>query len=161
MTSNLGSEIIRENFEKMTDENEFELVKKTEFEVLNLLRKTLKPEFINRIDELIMFKPLSRSNIKGIVKIQLQILQKLLDKSDIRLYPTDEVIEELAKTGFDPQFGARPVKRLIQKKILNALSKELLAGKVEKGSDLILDVFEGQYVFRTPISKEEEAKLFV
>ncbi|NDG47055.1 MAG: type VI secretion system ATPase TssH, partial [Flavobacteriia bacterium] len=97
----------------------------------------------------------------GIVKIQLQILQKLLDKSDIRLYPTDEVIDELAKTGFDPQFGARPVKRLIQKKILNALSKELLAGKVEKGSDLILDVFEGQYVFRKPISKEEEEKLFV
>lgn len=161
MTSNLGSEIIRENFEKMTDKNEFELVEKTEFEVLSLLRKTLKPEFINRIDELIMFKPLSRSNIKGIVKIQLQILQKLLDKSDIRLYPTDEVIDELAKTGFDPQFGARPVKRLIQKKILNALSKELLAGKVEKGSDLILDVFEGQYVFRKPISKEEEAKLFV
>jgi len=159
MTSNLGSEIIRNNFEGMTEKNEEAIVEKTELEVLSLLRKTLKPEFINRIDELIMFKPLSKKNIKGIVKIQLQILQKLLDKSEIKLYPTDEVIDELAKTGFDPQFGARPVKRLIQKKILNALSKEILAGKVDKGSDLILDVFEGQYVFRKPISKEEEAKL--
>lgn len=159
MTSNLGSEIIRENYEDLGEKNADALQEKTELEVLAVLRKTLKPEFLNRIDELIMFKPLSQSNIINIVKIQLQILQKMLDKNDIKIYPTKEVIEQLAQTGFDPQFGARPVKRLIQKKVLNALSKELLAGKVEKGSDIVLDVFEDQYVFRKPINKEEEEML--
>lgn len=159
MTSNLGSEVIREGLEGLSEEEAEAMAEKTEFKLMELLRKTLKPEFLNRIDELIMFKPLSKNNIKAIVELQFKILQKQLDKSNIRLLPTDEVIESLAKTGFDPQFGARPVKRLIQKKVLNELSKEILAGKVEKDSEIVLDVFDDQFVFRKPIEDEVEKLL--
>ena len=131
------------------------ILQRTEMEMREMLRRTLKPEFLNRIDETIVFKPLSKSDVREIVKIHLGILSKRLVTQDIRLKPTEEVIDYLAEEGYDPQFGARPVKRLIQKNVLNALSKQLLAGTVERGVDLILDIFDGQFVFRKPIKEEE------
>jgi ATP-dependent Clp protease ATP-binding subunit ClpB len=155
MTSNMGSEIIRENFEKMLPGMEDSIIEKTEMEVFGLLKKQLKPEFLNRIDELIMFKPLNSSDIESIVRIQFKALQKHLEKRELYVEPTEEVIKKLVELGFDPQFGARPVKRLIQKRVLNELSKELLAGSFQKGDQLIIDEFDNKFVFRKPISETE------
>ncbi len=155
MTSNLGSDIISRNFENAKEAEMEGILQRTEMEMREMLRRTLKPEFLNRIDETIVFKPLSKSDVREIVKIHLGILSKRLVTQDIRLKPTEEVIDYLAEEGYDPQFGARPVKRLIQKNVLNALSKQLLAGTVERGVDLILDIFDGQFVFRKPIKEEE------
>ncbi len=155
MTSNMGSEIIRENFEKMLPGMEDSIIEKTEMEVFGLLKKQLKPEFLNRIDELIMFKPLNSSDIESIVRIQFKALQKHLEKRELYVEPTEEVIKKLVELGFDPQFGARPVKRLIQKRVLNELSKELLAGSFQKGDQLIIDEFDNKFVFRKPISGTE------
>jgi ATP-dependent Clp protease ATP-binding subunit ClpB len=157
MTSNLGSEVIRDKMEKITDANRDEIIDKTKIELYEILRQSLKPEFLNRIDEVVMFNPLDSKSIANIVKMQLSILQKTLALQDIQLTPSDETIEYIAKTGYDPQFGARPVKRLIQKKILNELSKQILAGKVRKGEKVVLDCFDGNFVFRNPI-KENEIK---
>lgn len=155
MTSNLGSEIISRNFEGAKEAEIDRVLDRTEMEIRELLRRSLKPEFLNRIDETIVFKPLSKADVREIVKIHLNILSKRLVTQDIRLKPTEEVIDYLAEEGYDPQFGARPVKRLIQKNVLNELSKQLLAGKVERGTDIILDIFDGQFVFRKPIKEEE------
>jgi ATP-dependent Clp protease ATP-binding subunit ClpB len=155
MTSNLGSDIISRNFENAKEAEMEGILQRTEMEMREMLRRTLKPEFLNRIDETVVFKPLSKSDVREIVKIHLGILSKRLVTQDIRLKPTEEVIDYLAEEGYDPQFGARPVKRLIQKNVLNALSKQLLAGTVERGVDLILDIFDGQFVFRKPIKEEE------
>tara|TARA_B110000046_G_scaffold22970_2_gene21747 strand:- start:133 stop:2754 length:2622 start_codon:yes stop_codon:yes gene_type:complete len=155
MTSNMGSEIIRENFEKMLPGMEDSIIEKTEMEVFGLLKKQLNPEFLNRIDELIMFKPLNSSDIESIVRIQFKALQKHLEKRELYVEPTEEVIKKLVELGFDPQFGARPVKRLIQKRVLNELSKELLAGSFQKGDQLIIDEFDNKFVFRKPISETE------
>lgn len=155
MTSNMGSEIIRENFEKMLPGMEDSIIEKTEMEVFGLLKKQLKPEFLNRIDELIMFKPLNSSDIESIVRIQFKALQKHLEKRELYVEPTEEVIKKLVELGFDPQFGARPVKRLIQKRVLNELSKELLAGSFQKGDQLIIDEFDNKFIFRKPISETE------
>ena len=155
MTSNMGSEIIRENFEKMLPGMEDSIIEKTEMEVFGLLKKQLKPEFLNRIDELIMFKSLNSSDIESIVRIQFKALQKHLEKRELYVEPTEEVIKKLVELGFDPQFGARPVKRLIQKRVLNELSKELLAGSFQKGDQLIIDEFDNKFIFRKPISETE------
>ena len=155
MTSNMGSEIIRENFEKMLPGMEDSIIEKTEMEVFGLLKKQLNPEFLNRIDELIMFKPLNSSDIESIVRIQFKALQKHLEKRELYVEPTEEVIKKLVELGFDPQFGARPVKRLIQKRVLNELSKELLAGSFQKGDQLIIDEFDNKFIFRKPISETE------
>ena len=155
MTSNLGSNIIQENFDGIK-ESEFERVyEATKTDVFGLLKKSMRPEFINRIDETIMFTPLSRSNMGQIVKIQLAGVAKLAKQSDINLSFADEAIEFISNEGFDPQFGARPVKRVIQKKVLNELSKQILAGKVQAGDKIVLDVFDQQIVFRAPIEKEQ------
>lgn len=132
MTSNVGALTIQENFEKITDENYFEVLEETKEEVTELLKKTVRPEFLNRIDEIIMFRPLSESEIRKIVDIQFNFIQKRLAESGIRLQATDEVLNYLAEKGFDRQFGARPLKRVMQRLILNELSKEILAGKVSK-----------------------------
>ena len=155
MTSNLGSDIISANFEGI-DEVEIEsAMAKTEVELKEMLRRTLKPEFLNRIDETIVFKPLSRIDVKEIVNIHLKKLKEHLMTQDILLNPTEEVIDYLADAGYDPQFGARPVKRLIQKNVLNELSKQILAGKIKRNHPLVLDIFDGKFVFREPIKDEE------
>ena len=146
MTSNMGSHIIQEKFENAVDvESASEAAR---VEVLGLLRKTIRPEFLNRIDDIIMFAPLNKKDIKDIVGLQLNSLKKLLAKQHITLDATPEAINYLAEKGYDPQYGARPVKRLIQKEVLNNLSKELLAGKITSESIVLLDSFDDELVFR-------------
>ncbi len=146
MTSNMGSQIIQEKFEEAIDLDN--AAHAARIEVMGLLRKTIRPEFLNRIDDIIMFTPLSKQNIKEIVGLQLDHLKKLVSKQHITLDATEEAIDYLAAKGYDPQFGARPVKRLIQKEVLNNLSKELLAGKIKAESIVLLDSFDDELVFR-------------
>lgn len=148
MTSNMGSHIIQENFEKVTEKNKDAVVDKTKIEVMNLLRQTIRPEFLNRIDEVIMFQPLMKNDIKGIITIQLTQLQKMLKQQDITLEFTDYALDYLVENGFDPQFGARPLKRLIQKEIINLLSKKIIAGDIHKDKPIVVDVFDGLVVLR-------------
>jgi ATP-dependent Clp protease ATP-binding subunit ClpB len=140
MTTNIGSHIIQENFEKITDENYFDILENTKDEVFDLLKKSVRPEFVNRIDEIIMFRPLSRKDVRKIVDIQVNLVCKRLDESGIKLEITDAARERLSKLGFDPQFGARPLKRVFQREILNELSKQILAGKVHKDSIILIDL---------------------
>ncbi|TXB66969.1 ATP-dependent chaperone ClpB [Vicingus serpentipes] len=154
MTSNIGSSIIQESFENLGDVDRESVIEKTKIELFGLLRKTIRPEFLNRIDETIMFTPLTKNDITAIVKLQLNSLAKLLTKNNITLSYTDEAVAHIAEIGYDPQFGARPVKRVLQKTILNELSKQLLAGKVQPESDIVLDQFEGQFVFRNKTAEK-------
>ena len=140
MTTNIGSHIIQENFEKITEANYFDVIESTKDEVLALLRKSVRPEFINRIDEIIMFRPLTRADIRKIVSIQFNMVQKRLSDSGIKLDISDQALDRLAKMGFDPQFGARPLKRVIQREILNELSKQILSGKVNKDSVIYVNM---------------------
>src|SRR5690606_23465717 len=123
------------------------ILAKTKLELMELLHKTIRPEFLNRIDETIMFTPLSREEIAQIVEIQFNNLKKQLNEMGIKIKATPEAIDWLAQLGYDPQFGARPLKRVIQKRILNELSKSILAGKVSKDSAITLDMFDGNFVF--------------
>ncbi|RXP45594.1 ATP-dependent chaperone ClpB [Lutibacter sp. HS1-25] len=148
MTSNMGSHIIQERFEKMDMSKRAEITESTKDEVITLLRQTIRPEFLNRIDEILMFTPLNKAEIKQIVKLQLNGLIKMLKSQDIQIEYTEDLVEALAELGFDPQFGARPVKRVIQKEVLNKLSKEILAGKVTATSHILLDAFDNKIVFR-------------
>ena len=150
MTSNMGGEIIRDNYDHMEGKSEAEVFDKTKFEVLNLLKQTLKPEFLNRIDETLMFTPLDKNALRKIVKIQLNKVVKLLNEKEIYVEVTEEVINHLTELGFDPQYGARPVKRVIQKEVMNALSKELISKRVNIGDHIVLDQFDGKFVFRKP-----------
>lgn len=143
MTSNIGSGLIRENFEKMNDRNHDEVVEKTKVQVFELLKQTIRPEFLNRIDELIMFAPLNESQIEEIVRLQISLVEKVLKDNGIELKLTEAAIHFIAGEGFDPQFGARPVKRAIQKYVLNDLSKQLLAGIVRNNEAIIVD-FDGE-----------------
>ncbi len=158
MTSNIGSHLIQENFEKLTDKNRDEVMAKTKIEVFELLKKSVRPEFLNRIDETIMFTPLNREDVHRIVELQFHGIAKMLQESDIHISATAEAIDWLAQLGFDPQFGARPVKRVIQKRVLNELSKQILAGKVEKNATIVLDVFNKEFVFRNPIDTDKKTK---
>ncbi len=158
MTSNMGSHIIQENFEKVTEENKEAIVQKTKDEVMVLLRQTIRPEFLNRIDEVIMFEPLMKNEIKGIIKLQLDSLKLLVAQSGINLQFSDYVLDFLAENGYDPQFGARPLKRLIQKEIVNKLSKRILAGDIDKTRPVLVDVFDGTVVFRNEPNKESQLK---
>ena len=148
MTSNMGSHIIQESFEKITDKNKDAVLAKTKLEVYELLKKSIRPEFLNRIDEVIMFEPLNRDDVTEIVKIQFKQIQKQLLEQQVNIRITDEAVNWLAELGYDPQFGARPVKRVIQKQVLNELSKQILAGKINKEKEIILDVFDNVFVFR-------------
>jgi ATP-dependent Clp protease ATP-binding subunit ClpB len=157
MTSNMGSQLIQENFENIAEvhgESYDKIMAKTKLEVFELLKKTIRPEFLNRIDETIMFTPLNRDDVNKIVKIQFEHIAHQLSESDIHLSATPEAIEWLAQLGFDPQFGARPVKRVMQKKVLNELSKQILSGKISKDANIVLDVFEQEFVFRNPIATD-------
>ncbi|MFB2120175.1 ATP-dependent chaperone ClpB [Parapedobacter sp. 2B3] len=147
MTSNIGSHLIQENFSNLTDENHAEVMAKTQNEVFELLQKSMRPEFLNRIDEIIMFTPLNRQEIGKIVHLQFANLQHQLADIGIRLTASDEALDWLAQLGYDPQYGARPLKRVIQKHILNELSKEILAGKIDKDAKVKLDMFDNKFVF--------------
>jgi len=159
MTSNMGSQVIQENFENVTEKNKEEVVEKTKDEVVALLKQTIRPEFLNRIDEIIMFQPLMKSEIKGIIKIQLDNLHSLVAKNGIDLRFSEYALDFLADNGYDPQFGARPLKRLIQKEIVNQLSKRILAGDIDKTKPVLVDVFDGIVVFRNeqPVENEHVA----
>jgi len=148
MTSNMGAHIIQEKLEGLDMKKRDQVVAETKTEVLRLLKETVRPEFINRIDEIIMFTPLNRVEVKQIVSIQIAGLTKMLAERNIQFTATEEAIEHLAKLGFDPQFGARPVKRVIQREVLNKLSKEILANKITADSSILLDAFNGEFVFR-------------
>jgi ATP-dependent Clp protease ATP-binding subunit ClpB len=156
MTSNLGSHVIHERFENVKP-SEFEKVaEKAKFEVTELLRQTIRPEFLNRVDEIIMFLPLTKSNVKEIVEIQISNLKKLLKEKEINLVVTTDAFDWIADAGYDPFFGARPVKRVIQKQVLNELSKALLGGKVDTSRNVVMDIFDGKIVFRKPVLESEE-----
>ena len=148
MTSNMGSSLIRENFEKMTDANRSQVVEQTKGQVLELLKKTIRPEFLNRIDEIIMFTPLTEKEIRQIVGLQLNNVKKTLAENGITLEFTDAALDFISHEGYDPQFGARPVKRVIQRYVLNELSKEILSGHVNREHAITIDFAGGGLVFR-------------
>ena len=148
MTSNLGSHIIQEKFENLNDDNRDMLMEEAKQDVFTLLKKTIRPEFLNRIDETIMFTPLSKNEVNKIVKLQLKILQKMLSTKNINIEFDDNAIEWLSDKGFDPQFGARPIKRVIQKDVLNLLSKEILKGNISSDNKIIITLEEGKIVFK-------------
>jgi ATP-dependent Clp protease ATP-binding subunit ClpB len=154
MTSNLGSEVIRDRMDKLGNnlsEKEEEQLRK---DIFLLLRKTLKPEFLNRVDEIVMFKPLTKEQIKEIVKIQLMNIENMLAGFNLKLAVKEDALDWLTENGYDPQSGARPVKRLIQKAIINELSKEIIGGKVSKSDTIAVSVKGGHLVF----SKESESE---
>ena len=148
MTTNMGSHLIRENFAKMTEANKAETIDKTKDEVLEMLKQTIRPEFLNRIDEIIMFTPLNEKEIEEIVGLQIRGIQKMLATNGIELTVTAEALKYLAEEGYDPEFGARPVKRVIHRLVLNQLAKDMLAQKVEKDKPIVIDVENDQLVFR-------------
>src|SRR5688500_9980599 len=155
MTTNMGSQLIQENFEKIREDNYFEILESTKEEVLTLLRKSVRPELVNRIDELIMFRPLSRKDIRKIVDIQVDLIRKRLDEAGVKLELSAEARERLSKLGYDPQYGARPLKRVLQREILNALSKQILAGNVHKDSVIYVDLNnENDFVFENAENAE-------
>ena len=148
MTSNMGSSLIRENFTKLNDENRDEIVERTKEQVLDLLKQTIRPEFLNRIDETIMFTPLNEKEIEGIVGLQVKSIQKMLSTNGINLEVTDSAVRYLAEEGYDPEFGARPVKRVIHRLVLNRLSKDILAQKIDKDRPIVVDVRDGELDFK-------------
>jgi ATP-dependent Clp protease ATP-binding subunit ClpB len=148
MTSNIGSHIIQEAFEDVNEKNVDAVTEKAKVEVMTLLRNTIRPEFLNRVDEIIMFTPLLKKEIRSIINIQLDQLKKLVLDNGIVLEFTDYAIDYLAENGYDPQFGARPLKRLIQREIVNGLSKKILAGDIDRSKPVVVDVFDGVVVFR-------------
>ncbi len=156
MTSNIGSHIIQANFENVTEKNKEDVVEQTRLEVVDLLRQTIRPEFLNRIDEIIMFQPLLKTEIKGIIRIQLGNLSDMLVKNGIDLKFSEYTLDWLAENGFDAQYGARPLKRLIQKEIVNPLSKRILAGDIDYKHPVLVDVFDGIIVFRNEYQEKEK-----
>jgi ATP-dependent Clp protease ATP-binding subunit ClpB len=148
MTSNLGSALIRESFEKMTPVNREEIIETTKNMVLNILKQTIRPEFLNRIDDIVMFSPLKEEEIAQIVRLQLEGVRKMLAENGITLKYTDEAVNSISRAGFDPEFGARPVKRVIQRRVLNQLSKDMLAGTVDKSKPIIIDAIDDTVFFR-------------
>lgn len=148
MTSNIGSSLIRENFEHITASNRDNVIENTKNEIFELLKKSIKPEFLNRIDDLIMFTPLSEEEIHQIVGLQIKLIANMLHKNDIDFSVTDKAIDLIAKIGYDPQFGARPIKRVLQRYVLNELSKQMIAEKIDKSKPIIVDVEAGELIFK-------------
>lgn len=148
MTSNMGSHIIQDAFENVNENNVDAVTEKAKVEVMQLLRQTIRPEFLNRVDEIIMFQPLLKKQIASIINIQLNGLKKLVATNGIQLVFSDYLVEYLSENGYDVQFGARPLKRLIQKEIVNGLSKKILGGEIDKTKPVLVDVFDGVVVFR-------------
>ncbi len=148
MTSNMGSQLIRENFSKMTDDNRRETIERTKNEVLEMLKQTIRPEFLNRIDEIIMFTPLNEKEIEEIVDMQINGIRRMLSNNGILLDVTPAALHFIAEEGYDPEFGARPVKRVIHRMILNQLSKDILAQKVDREHPIIIDYNNGELIFK-------------
>jgi len=148
MTSNMGSSLIRENFEKINDKNREGIIEDTKDQIMSMLKTTIRPEFLNRIDEIIMFTPLNQKEIAQIVRLQLDGIEKMLSENGLELRYTDEAVDCIAKAGYDPEFGARPVKRVIQRKVLNQLSKDLLAQTVDKSKPIIIDAVDDTVFFK-------------
>ena len=156
MTSNLGSDIIQHNYSEAGNASEEEVFERTKAEVNELMKKTLRPEFLNRIDEIVMFQPLSKREIRNIVKMQIDHLNGLLAQQDLKVELTKYALEQLVELGYEPLYGARPLKRVIQKKILNELSKFILEGNVKKEGTIVVDsVEDGNFIF---FNKEEAAQ---
>ena len=156
MTSNLGSQLIHEEFDNIPSAEFEAAAERTKIKVLELLKQTIRPEFLNRIDETILFLPLTKENVREIVKIQLNELVKKLIEQNIHLVISEEASQWVANIGYDPFFGARPVKRVIQKQIMNALSKAILSGQIDTSKNVVMDLFDDQIVFRKPINSDEE-----
>ena len=148
MTSNIGSHLIQDAFEEVTDQNLEEKTALAKTEVMDLLKQTIRPEFLNRVDDIIMFSPLLRKQMASIVQIQLKQLKSLVAENGMQIEFTDYLIEYLSEQGFDMQFGARPLKRLIQKLVVNELSKQILSGAIDKSKKVLIDIFDGVVVFR-------------
>jgi ATP-dependent Clp protease ATP-binding subunit ClpB len=146
MTTNIGSTLIQERFEHLTPMNEEEVLENTKSDVFELLRRSVRPEFLNRVDEVIMFRPLSKADIRKIVDIQFKLIQERLEESGIQIEATDAVLAYLGEQGFDPQFGARPLKRVLQREVLNKLSKEILAGNIENDAIVGIDLDENREI---------------
>lgn len=156
MTSNIGSHLIQEAFEDVNENNVENATEQARVQVMNLLRQTIRPEFLNRVDEIIMFHPLLKKEIRNIINIQLKQLKRLVAENGIHLEFSDYLVDFLAENGYDPQFGARPLKRLIQKEIVNQLSKRILAGDIDKTKPVLVDVFDGVVVFRNETPELEK-----
>lgn len=148
MTSNMGAEIIKDRFEKANEQNRQQIAEQAKVEVLQNLKQIVRPEFVNRIDEIVMFTPLNLKEITKIVDLHLNGLTHLLNNKEITLEATEHAKKALANKGFDPEFGARPVKRVIQKDVLNLLSKEILAGNISNQSHVVLDAIDDKLFFR-------------
>ncbi len=148
MTSNLGSHLIQDAFEGVSESGLDDAAEKAKVEVMNLLKQTVRPEFLNRVDEIIMFSPLAKKQLRGIVQIQLNGLKKLVADNGIAINFSNYLIDFLIEQGYDPQLGARPLKRLIQKQLVNSLSKKILSGEIDKNKSVLIDVFDGVIVFR-------------
>ena len=156
MTSNLGSELIQEQFQKVDEQfNVASASQKAKALVLNLLKQNTRPEFLNRIDEVVLFQPLTRKEVRQIVKLQLDSIDQKLSTQGIQMTVTPQAMDRLAQEGFDPEFGARPIKRVIQRRVLNEISKQLLTQAIEPGKPIVLDAFESKLVFRAPLAKEQ------
>jgi ATP-dependent Clp protease ATP-binding subunit ClpB len=156
MTSNLGAHIISENFEGINEINRDEIIAHTRVQVMDLLKKSIRPEFLNRIDEIIMFNPLTREEVEQIVKLQFEALASRLKENGIKISIEPKAVEWLAELGYDPQFGARPLKRVMQKKIMNELSKEILAGKINKDDEITISLNSNkEFVFKNKKLKAE------
>jgi len=147
MTSNIGSQVIRENMEQADERNREEIFEKTRRQVFELLKVTIRPEFLNRIDEIIMFRPLTMQEIRQVVELQIGVVRMMLGKNDVALSVTSAAVDYIAVAGFDPQYGARPIKRVIQRQLLNELSKMILEGKVDRDSEIRVDVRDGRLTF--------------
>ena len=159
MTSNLGSDIIQDQFSRMKDDNQIQVINTTRDLLMDNLRKVMKPEFLNRIDETIMFLPLSHQNVRDIVYMQFKLIQEQMKSKDIHMTATEEAMQKLTEMGYDPQFGARPVKRVLQKQVLNGLSKEIISGSMNTGDHIVLDIFDDTFVFRKPVNDREEKEV--
>jgi ATP-dependent Clp protease ATP-binding subunit ClpB len=155
MTTNIGSDIIQENFAKIDEDNVFEIIEATKLEVMGQLKRSVRPEFLNRIDETIMFMPLNKDNIRQIVRIQFGLIQKQLKENGVAIEATDEVLDYLGELGWDPQYGARPLKRVIQRKVLNELSKQILSGKIDRDSVVSVELSAEKEVEFINIEKVE------
>jgi ATP-dependent Clp protease ATP-binding subunit ClpB len=154
----MGSHIIQANFTDLKDKNVDEVVESTRVQVMDLLKEMLRPEFLNRVDDVVMFHPLLKKEIKGIIRIQLKGLKKQLAAQGIQLEFSDYALEYLAERGFDPQYGARPLKRLIQKDVINLLSKKIIGGEIDKTRPVLIDVFDGVVVMRNEALSEAVEK---
>jgi ATP-dependent Clp protease ATP-binding subunit ClpB len=156
MTSNLGSQLIHERFDNISDAEFENATEKAKMDVMELLKQTIRPEFLNRIDETIMFTPLTMDNVKAIVRIQLNELTEKLKAQGVHLVVKEDAFDWIATAGYDPFFGARPVKRVIQKNVMNELSKSILSDSIDLTKNVIMDLFDDKIVFRKPITEEEE-----